>query len=290
MAHKTYLITGASRGIGRVTTLELAERGANLILVGRDTQRTEQAAQEALALGAAKGTTVTTVIADLSHLKDVARAAQEILESCAKLDALINNAGAIFDRHIRTADGIENTFALNHLAYFALTLRLLPLIQRAPQGRIINVASRAHEGAQIDLEKIVDGRPYHPWKAYQASKLANILFSRELASRLKGTAMTVNALHPGFVATQFGHGGARWMSWFLRLARPWMINEEQGAKTSVFLAVDDAVANISGAYWVKCTQSQPSLEAQNNELARALWNLSVSLTGLDLPSTRHQPV
>lgn len=281
LSHTTCLVTGASRGIGRITAIELARRGADIILIGRDKRRTEDAALAAKAAASRHGVKVSPLVADLSSLEELKRVADIVLNTHQQLHVLINNAGAIFDRHTLSVDGVEKTFALNHLAYFALTLRLLPLLRATEGARIINVASRAHEGAQMNFSRIVHGRPYHPWRAYQTSKLANILFTRQLATRIEGMGITANALHPGLVATHFGHDGARWMSWLLKLARPWMIDEQEGAKTTLYLASDAEPGGINGAYWSKCQQVRPSKMACEPEAAQRLWQLSVSLTGLD---------
>ncbi|MEB3223488.1 MAG: SDR family oxidoreductase [Candidatus Sericytochromatia bacterium] len=282
MAGKWCLVTGASRGIGRVTAVELARQGAHVALVGRDRARTEEAAEEARAVRG--GGHIETFLADLAEAAEVRALAEAYARDHDGLDVLVNNAGAIFERRCTTREGFEKTFALNHLAYHALTLRLMPLMTKQPAARVIVVASRAHTRVGLDLDDPMAERGYDGWRAYCASKLANVLFTRELARRLTGTAVTVNALHPGLVATSFGHADAGWYRWLVKLGRPWMIDAPEGARTTLHLATSPELAGLSGMYWARCRPDTPSPAARDPETARRLWALSVRLTGLDWPS------
>jgi NAD(P)-dependent dehydrogenase (short-subunit alcohol dehydrogenase family) len=283
MAGKWCLITGASRGIGREAALLLGRMGAHVVLVGRDRSRTEEAAAAVRAAGG--GGHVEVLLADLSEPEEVAALAQAYMQRHEGLDVLVNNAGAIFERRRTTRAGLEMTFALNHLAYHTLTLRLLPHLALRPEARVVVVASRAHTRARLDLDDPMGERAYDGWQAYCASKLANVLFTRELARRLAGTRITANALHPGLVATSFGHGEPGWYRWLVRLGRPWMIDAREGARTTVHVATAAELSGRSGEYWARCRPDTPSAAARDPEAARRLWELSVQLTGLDWPVT-----
>lgn len=279
MTGQACLVTGASRGIGRVTAIELARLGADVLLVGRDAARCEAVAAEARAT--AGGGQVSVHLADLSSMQEVRRLAAEIRAARPKLDVLINNAGAIFERRETTADGHEATFALNHLAYFLLTWELRDLLTASAPARIINVASRAHRDGKLTFDDLMATRRYSPWKAYATSKLANVVFTRELARRLAGTGVTANSLHPGFVATNFGHDRSRIITWLLRLARPMMIGEAEGAATTLYLATSPQVAGVTGRYFANSREDTPIRAALDDAAARKLWAESERLLGLD---------
>ena len=281
IAGRVCVVTGASRGIGRVTALALARSGADVVLVGRDAARTEAAAEAARAQGG--GGRVRVLLGDLSEPDGVKAVATAFLCEGDGLDVLINNAGAIFQTRETNSLGWERTFALNHLAYHALTLRLLPALLRRPGARIVNVASRAHTRVGFDLDDPMAERGYDGWRAYCRSKLANVLFTRELARRLAGSDVTANALHPGLVATHFAHEASGWYAWAARLARPWMIDEAAGARTTLHLATAPELGQISGQYWADCRPDTPSREGRDPKLAAALWSISADLTGLDWP-------
>ena len=278
MAGKTCLVTGATRGIGRVAAVELARLGADLVLVGRDAARAEAAAAEARAAGG--GGTVAVLVADLSLMSEVRRLAAAYKAAHARLDVLVNNAGAIFDHRGETAEGFERTFALNHLAYFLLAHELRELLAASAPARIVNVASRAHRAGRLDFADLQLARGYTAWKAYAASKLANILFTRELARRLQGTGVTANSLHPGLVATNFGHDRLGLISLVLRFARPMMISEAEGAATTLHLATSPAVEGVSGAYFADCRETRAEPHACDDAAARRLWEETERLLGL----------
>ncbi len=280
MKGKTCLVTGATSGIGLVAAEELARRGAALILVGRDPRRGAAALKRIKSRVPAAQ--VALRIADLSRFGEIHRLAAELLATAGRIDVLVNNAGAFFDRHALTEDGVERTFALNHMGYFLLTDLLLARLREAAPSRIVNVASEAHRGATLDFSDLAGRNGAKGWPAYRRSKLANILFTAELARRLEGSGVTANCLHPGFVATRFGDAGNSLATRaFIGLAKRVMaITPEEGGRTIVHLAGDPAVAGISGRYFIKSRAAQPSPAAQDAAAARRLWEESARLAGL----------
>lgn len=275
MRGKTVVVTGATNGIGRVACERLAAMGASLALVARDRPRAE-----ALVAGLARAgaPSVSIHIADLSGLTEIRRVAGE-LASLPRIDVLLNNAGAIFNRREQTADGLERTFALNHLAYFTLTNLLRDRLKAMAPVRVVNVASEAHRGATLAFDDLQTTRGYSGWLAYKRSKLCNILFTRALARRLAGSGVTANAVHPGFVATNFGNNNGGVFRIGLGLAKQFMaIPPADGAKTPVYLASAPEVAHLSGLYFDKCAAREPSAEAQDDEAAERLWHESARMT------------
>jgi NAD(P)-dependent dehydrogenase (short-subunit alcohol dehydrogenase family) len=279
MHEKVCLVTGATGGIGLVTASELAQHGAAVIGVGRSEERCA-AAEEQIRRETGSGS-VRYVVADLSSQAEIRRLAREIQDSTPRLDVLINNAGGIYLTRQETADGLEMTFAVNHLAYFLLTNLLLDLVKASAPSRIVSVSSAAHQGCTLDFGNLQSqlGR-FSAWRAYQRSKLANILFTRELSRRLEGMDVTANALHPGYVRTQiFRAEGVR--GWVLRRAADlFAISPEQGALTSLYLATAAEVEGISGKYFAKQKPVISSPQSRDDELARKLWEKSAELTGL----------
>jgi retinol dehydrogenase 12 len=278
MKGKTCLVTGATSGIGEVTARELARMGARLIVVGRSKERCAATLER---IRTETGSTeVESIGADLSRQDDVRRLADHVRERCHRLDVLLNNAGGMFLDRRESPDGIELTLALNHLSYFLLTDRLLPLLRAGAPARIVNVASDAHKGVSIDFDDIQGRRRYRGWRAYQQSKLANILFTYELARRLEGSGVTANALHPGYVRTQiFRAEGFR--GWLLRRAADlFAITPEEGAKTTIYLATSPEVDGQTGQYFIRQTRAASSPESQDDATARKLWEVSAKLTGL----------
>ncbi len=278
MQGKVCLVTGATAGIGLVTARELASRGARVIIVGRSTERTASAVA---AIKSATGSpTVESLLADLSSLAELRRLAAQIGELTPRLDVLVNNAGGIFLNRLESADGFEMTFALNHLSYFLLTNLLLPLLKRSTPSRIVSVASEAHKGVSIDFDNIAKAERFGGWRAYQQSKLCNILFTYELARRLEGSGVTANCLHPGFVRTEiFRQRGA--IGWLVRRAADLIaLSPEQGALTSIYLASSPEVAGVSGQYFAKEKPAVSSPQSQDKAVAKRLWQLSEQLTGI----------
>jgi NAD(P)-dependent dehydrogenase (short-subunit alcohol dehydrogenase family) len=279
MKGKTVLVTGANQGIGKATAIALAHKGAAVVIVARNAEKGRTALAEVAAAAEVGGAPEPElVVADLSSQAEVRRAAAEFKGRHARLDVLVNNAGVyVPDRHV-TADGIEESFGLNHLGYFLLTRELLDLLKRSAPSRIVNVSSEAHRGAKMhwdDLQFSAHG--YRGFKAYGQSKLANVLFTYELARRLVGTRVTANALHPGVIGSGFGqtYGGA--LSVLVKIARPFMLTPEEGARTSVYLASSPEVEGVSGKYFSKCKPLRSNAISYDEASQRKLWALSEQL-------------
>jgi NAD(P)-dependent dehydrogenase (short-subunit alcohol dehydrogenase family) len=272
------LLTGATLGIGRAAAEALAPMGMELVLVARDRARLEALAAELRQR--TPGAKVGVVSGDLSRMAEVRRIAGEFRATHDRLDLLLNNAGAIFSQRELTSEGLERTLALNHLAYFVLTEELLPLLKASAPSRIVNVSSDAHIGTRVDVEDLNYARGrYRPFVAYGRSKLMNILFTRELARRLAGTGVTVNAMHPGFVRSGFGQNNAGFLGRFIRLGQAFARTPERGARTLVYLATSREVEGVSGKYFHDERESRISSAAQDMEVARRLWDASVRLAG-----------
>ncbi len=281
MKGREVVVTGATDGIGKVTARELAKMGANVTLISRNAIKGERVAKALRANAGHDG--VHFVQADLTTLAGVRGAAEALKGRLKRLDVLVNNAGAIFQRREETADGFEKTFALNHLAYFAVTLQLLDLLKASPAARVVNVASQAHAGAKLDFADLQNAKAYSAWRAYAQSKLANIYFTYELARRLQDTSVTANCLHPGFVASRFGDetkGLFRMLFGFVKSVGA--ISEEDGAKTSVYLASSADVAKKTGIYFDRCKEARSSAVSYDGNAARELWRVSETLTGATL--------
>jgi NAD(P)-dependent dehydrogenase (short-subunit alcohol dehydrogenase family) len=276
---QTILVTGATRGIGLAAAEKLADRGAKIILHGRDPIRLERARRKLAAKGS--DVEVDTVVADLASLDDVRRLASEIDDRCDRLDVLLNNAGLVTRTREQTVDGFERQLAVNHLAPFLLTHLLLDKVKASAPARIVTVASMAHHRAAFDIDDLNwERRKYSGIGAYGATKLANILFTRELARRLEGTSVTANCLHPGVVATNIFTGMGFPGAIFGIVTRPFLLSAHDGSATSVFLASSNDVAAVSGGYFSESKQVEPSSAAVNNNAAAKLWELSAQMTGL----------
>jgi NAD(P)-dependent dehydrogenase (short-subunit alcohol dehydrogenase family) len=278
MNGKVCLVTGATAGIGLATARELARLGARVIGVGRSPERCQLAAQQIREEACASD--VEYLTADLSSQAEVRRLARDVKDTTSRLDVLVNNAGCICVKRQETVDGLEMTFALNHLAYFLLTDLLLDLIKSSAPARIVSVASAAHQGCAVNFDDLQGKTRYGGWRAYQQSKLANILFTRELAHRLEGTGVTANALHPGYVKTQiFRVEGV--IGWLLRRAADlFAISPEAGAKTSIYLASSPEIEGVTGRYFVRQKAVGSSPASLDDATARRLWEVSEELTGL----------
>ncbi len=281
MRGKTIVITGATSGIGEVAAERLAEQGARLILIGRGRDPARADGVLARMSRIAPAVEHRLILADLSRLKQMKALAAAIAGAEPRVDVLINNAGALFARRQMTEDGLERTFALNHMAYFVLTAGLADSL-KAAGGRIVCTASEAHRGAgSLEIDDLPAPRRYSGIKAYSRSKLCNILFTRELARRLAGTGVTANCLHPGFVATRFGDAGGGWLSLAVRAAKLFAISPEKGAETIVYLASAPEAAGVTGGYFHKCRLAGSTPDAQNDELAAVLWAKSARIAGIE---------
>ena len=284
------LITGATSGIGEVTARELARRGMPVIIVGRSAERV---AATVARIKQATGVEVETLIADLSSQAGVRSVAEAFLQRHQRLDVLINNAGGFFASRQISADGIELTWALNHMSYFLLTNLLTDILRASAPARVVNVSSDAHRSGVMRWDDLQFTRSYNGWAAYAQSKLANILFSNELARRLEGTGVTSNALHPGFVATRFAHNnGIIWGGLMALMQRLFAITPEEGAQTSIYLATAPEVATISGRYFVKSRETSPAPQAQDMAAAARLWEISERMVVNSAPVLRgdaHSP-
>jgi NAD(P)-dependent dehydrogenase (short-subunit alcohol dehydrogenase family) len=275
---KTCVITGATSGIGQVAAERLAAMGARLVLIARDQVRGEAMLRRLRAH--APDAAHRVHYADLMRVAEVKRVAAEIAAAERRIDILVNNAGAIFSYRRLTAEGLERTFALNHMAYFVLSHGLRePLFAAAP-ARVVNTASAAHQSAKLDFEDLQFARAYNGVSAYQRSKLCNILFTRELSRRWASTGVTVNCLHPGFVASRFGKESGGLLPFVLRAAQLLAISSEQGAETIVYLASSPEVADVSGGYFYRCRASAPAVQAEDDSAARRLWQESAKLAGI----------
>lgn len=281
MEGKVCLVTGATSGIGLVTARELARAGARVLIVGRTPRKSAEAAARIRA--EAGSSIVEPLSADLSSQADIRALAREVQDQADRLDVLVNNAGGIFLERSESVDGIEMTFAVNHLAYFLLTNLLLDLLMASRPSRIVNVSSRAHRGVAIDFGDIGGRDHYSGWRAYQKSKLANLLFTRELARRLGGTGVTVNALHPGYVNTHIFRDEG-WRGKVMRFAAGrFAMTPERGARTALYLAASPEVEGVTGGYFANNARVPPSRAAVDEAAARLLWRFSEDLTGLNAP-------
>jgi NAD(P)-dependent dehydrogenase (short-subunit alcohol dehydrogenase family) len=276
MQGKTVVITGGTSGIGEVAAERLAGMGARLVLVARDKARADQTLVRLRRAG--PGVAHTVHYADLSRIAEMKRVAGEIAAAEPRIDVLMNNAGALFSSRQVTEDGLERTFALNHMSYFVVTLALRDRLV-ASAARVINTASDAHKGRKLDFNDLQSARDYSGFDIYGRSKLCNILFTSELARRWAGTTVTANSLHPGFVDTRFGDESGGMLSRGVRLAKTFAISPEKGAETMVYLASSPDVATSNGLYFYKCRPATPSPEARDQEWARRLWEESEKLAG-----------
>jgi retinol dehydrogenase-12 len=279
MDGKIVLVTGATNGIGKVAALELAKKGAVVTIVGRNAGKTAATAAEISKVSG--NPTVEFLLADLSVMAQVRRLAGEFRQNHDRLDVLVNNAGAYFTQRQLSADGYEMTFALNHLSYFLLTDLLLDLLKASASARIVNVSSGAHNLGPLDFNDLMtEDYGMAGFKAYGRSKLANVMFTYELARRLEGSGVTVNALHPGGVNTGFGKNNAGLVQLAMKIFGRFSLTPEQGAQTTIYLASAPEVAGITGKYFDKC-KAVPSSEASYDQAAqRKLWEISEKLVAV----------
>jgi len=289
VAGKTVLVTGGNSGIGRATALELARRGARVTITARDAVKGAAAETELRRELGSEAGSIEWRLLDLADFASILAFAKAFVAEHEALHVLVHNAGLVLSERRETKDGFEATFGTNHMGPFILNRLLLDLVKRSAPARIVVVASDAHKGARrgLDIDDLQSKRKYDGTRVYAASKLANVLFTRELARRLFGTGVTANCLHPGVVATGFtqdGDAGGLW-GFFFKWMRPLLLTAEKGARTSVFLATSDEVGGVSGAYFVKCRESMPSAAALDDAAALELWEVSDALAaGSSLPA------
>jgi NAD(P)-dependent dehydrogenase (short-subunit alcohol dehydrogenase family) len=277
MSGKTVLVTGGTGGIGLATAAGLAGLGARVGIVGRDRTRAEAAAEPVRRAGG----DVDVFAADLSSQREVRLLAQEVLTAYPRLDVLVNNVGGFWANRHTTEDGLERTFAVNHLAPFLLTNLLLDRLRSSAPARVVTVSSGAQAMGRIDFEDLQAEHDYSGQRAYNQSKLANVMFTYELARRLEGTGVTANVLHPGVVRTAFAQeDSGRWMRLLLPLARPFMKTPARGADTSIYLASSPDVSSTSGCYFADSRPKDSSRASRDTAAAARLWSVSAQLVGL----------
>lgn len=278
MNNKLCVITGANSGIGFETAKALARKGAYLVMVCRNEDKAEAARQEIIEETSNPG--IDIVLCDFAIQAEIRNAAEEIKKNYKKVDVLINNHGFLASERQDTVDGLEETFAVNHIGYFMFTNLLLDMVKAADRGRIVSVASGAHRAGEFDPENIQLDNNFTPWKAYGNSKLFNILFTRELANQLVDTNVTANCLHPGVVATNFAQSGSWIMRTLFTIGKPFFISPKKGAETSIYLATSDKVKEVNGAYFRNKKVATPSKAARDDEAAKQLWDMSKKLCSI----------
>jgi len=280
MQGKTVVVTGGTSGIGEVAACELARKGARIVLIARDHARGEDTLSKLRNINPTAQHTIH--YGDLSSIADMKRVATMIASTEPKIDVLVNNAGAVFLARHESVDGLEMTFATNHMAYYIITNILLPNLKAAGNARIVSTASDAHKAGRLDFDDLQSRKSYASFRAYGTSKLENILFTREIAHRLEGSGVTANCLHPGFVGTRFGQNNAKsaFMKTVARIAMSFGIRPEEGAKTIIYLATTPEVEGKSGGYYYKCKLTTPSAAAQSDADAKRLWDVSRELSGI----------
>jgi len=280
MLGKTCLITGATSGIGEVTAREIARMGATVIIVGRSLQKCQSTV--ASIQQDTGNPAVSFIQTDLSAISQIHSLVKKFKEQHIRLDILVNNAGGFFMARTLTTDGYEMTFALNHLSYFMLTLLLLDLLKSSAPARIVNVASDSHMNEHLNFDDLQFNRMYNPVHAYGRSKLANVLFTYELARRLTDSGVTANALHPGAVATNIWNRPMPWLKFLMEpLMRRVAITPQEGAKTSIYLATSPEVEGVTGKYFVKCKPRQSNPASYDVTAAKRLWEISLKMVNLE---------
>lgn len=275
------MVTGATSGVGKVTALELARMGLRTVLVGRSLEKTVRTAAEIQVQSG--NPQVDYLVGDLSSQAEIRRLVQEFKQRYDRLNVLVNNAGAVFVRRSLSVDGIEKTFALNHLAPFLLTNLLLDSLKNGAPARVVNVSSIAHRWAHLRWEDLEMQRAYTGWQAYYNSKLANVYFTYELARRLQNSAITVNALHPGFVKTNVGVSNRGFIGGLVAVLQ-WVaaVPPEEGAETSIYLAASPEVQGVTGKYFIHKRAVRSSASSYDLAAAQKLWEISRAMTGLEL--------
>lgn len=275
---KTVVITGANTGIGKETALDLAKRGARVIMACRDMERAQAAVKEVTELSGNEN--VVCMKLDLADSKSIKEFAEAINKGESQLNILINNAGVMVCPYGKTADGFEMQIGVNHMGHFLLTYLLIDLIKRSAPARIVTVSSMAHSWGSINLDDINSEKSYDKQKAYSQSKLANVLFSHSLAKRLEGTGVTTYSLHPGVVQTDLWRHLSATQQVFMKIAKPFTKNSVQGAQTSIFCAVEPSLEKESGRYYSDCAPANCSAKGKDDALAQKLWELSCRMLSI----------
>lgn len=272
------MVTGANSGIGEQIALGLAKMGAGVVLVCRDSSKGEAARKEIASKSGSSS--IELMICDLASLSSVRELAKKFKDSHDRLHVLVNNAGLIMGKRVLTADNLETTFEVNYLSHFLLTMLLLDHLKASAPSRIVNVTSDAHFNGRMDFDDLQKEKNYSAMRSYAQSKLAQVLFTYELAKKLEGTGVTVNAVHPGVVRTRWGdEGGAIGIG--IRIGRPFMISPEKGAETPLYLASSPEVDGITGKFWTKKEEKPSSKESMDENEARLLWITSARLANID---------
>ena len=283
LAGKTAVITGATSGIGRATAIDFAQRGARLLLIGRNEARARETADAIRA--AAPMADFEIVRGDFAVQAEVRRVGEALLKRVDKLDLLVNNHGVTMAKRELTPDGYEATFAINHLGYFHLTGLLLPKLRATPGARIVSVASEAHRFGALELDDLNSEKRYGALRVYGKSKSANIHFTRELARRCGSPQLTINCVHPGGVSTNLGSGqGGPMLRMLQKLVMRFMKTPLEGAQTSIYASTSPDVIGKQGAYYADCREKQPAAHCRSDATARELWALSEQLTGCVYPA------
>lgn len=280
MTGKTCLITGGNSGIGKATAIGLAKLGATVVIVSRDKDKSEAAIFEIRSLSRNKD--VDSMVCDLSSLDSVRELAHDFMARYKQLHVLVNNAGVFLPKRVPTADGLETTFVTNHLGHFLLTNLLLDELKASSPSRIINLTSSAHYATEIDFEDLQGEKKYSGYQAYSQSKLANVLFTHQLAKKLEGTGVTVNSLHPGVVRTGFGKDQGGLMSIAVRIGSPFMMSAESAARAVIYLATSPEIEGVSGKFYSKGREKRSSNQSYDTASAERLWKVSAELTKLDV--------
>jgi NAD(P)-dependent dehydrogenase (short-subunit alcohol dehydrogenase family) len=278
MTGKTCLVTGGNSGIGKATALGLAKLGATVVIVSRDKDKGEAALLEIRTVSGNRN--VDAMVADLSSQDSVRELAHDFKARYKMLQVLINNAGIFLPKRVSTVDGLEATFATNHLGHFLLTNLLLDELKASAPSRIINITSAAHRGTEMDFEDLQGEKKYSGYHAYSQSKLANVLFTYYLAKRLEGTRVTVNCLHPGVVRTGFGKDQGGFMSVAVRIGGPFFMSPSKAARAVIYLATSPELERVSGKHFSKGKEERSSPESYDAASAERLWNVSAELTKL----------
>lgn len=283
MIGKTVLVTGGTGGIGRAAAIGLASMGARVGITGRDRDRAEAAA---IAIARESGNTgVDVFVADMSSQAEVRRLAEEVLATYPRLDVLLNNVGGFWSHRHETADGLEHTFALNHLAPFLLTSLLLERLKASAPSRVVTVSSGAQSMGKIDFDDLMGERKYSGQRAYNQSKLANVMFTYDLAKRLAGTGVTATVLHPGMTSTAFSaEDPARVFAPLVAVMRPFMRSPQKGAETPVYLASSPEVEGVTGRYFANRKVKESHTSSYDTEITARLWRVSADLVGQSAPA------